>query len=296
MAQSNHITVFKNEAVAALSVIAGNWYLDATFGGGGHTAAILAQGGNVIALDFDAEAIMRGQQIFAQELAAGSLRLLRENFTEISTVVREHTMQLGMQNGLAGVLFDFGTSTDQLMSSDRGFSFTGDGELDMRMDTRLGVTAADLLSAIPEKQLAQLFIEYGGEPDAKKIAKAIKNSSEKITTTKQLVAVIAEVKGQRRGPLHPATKVFQALRIATNTELDNIRQALPQALDAVMTGGSIVSIAFHEGEDEIVKTQFALWEKANKVSSTKKPLAPSQEEVRENPRSRSARLRVAKKL
>jgi 16S rRNA (cytosine1402-N4)-methyltransferase len=292
---SNHITVLLDEATSALKIKPDSWYVDATFGSGGHTEKILASGGCVIGLDFDLETILRGEETFSNEIKAGKLILIRENFTELDTIIKK-LQDGGKVSDISGILFDFGTSTDQLMSSERGFSFTGSGTLDMRMDTRLGVTAADLLSAIPEKQLAQLFFEYGGEHDSRKIAKAIKESEERISTTKQLADIIFKVKGQQRTPLHPATKVFQALRIATNTELDNIQQALPKALEFLKKDGVIVTISFHEGEDEIVKTKFAQWEKAKKILNSKKPLTPGEDELRKNPRSRSAKLRVATKL
>lgn len=295
MQSSNHISVLSKEVGEALAIRSGEWFVDATLGAGGHTRTILEAGGKVIAFDFDLEAIKNAESNFEEELRQQKLILVRENFTELEVVLAQLKSKQEIKN-ISGVVFDFGTSSDQLMDGERGFSFAGSGVLDMRMDTRLGVTAADLLSAVPEKQLAQLFFEYGGETSAKKIAKAIKAAPKKITTADQLTKVVLSVKGAQKSPLHPATKVFQALRIAVNTELDNIRQALPQAFSAVVQGGRLVTISFHEGEDEIVKTQFSLWEKAKKATVSKKPLSPTQAELTHNPRSRSARMRVATKL
>ncbi len=280
------------DALDALEIKPGNWYVDATFGGGGHTRSILAAGAHAVAFDFDQAAIGLGQETFATELESGALILIRENFNKLQTTLAS-LQESGTVSEIQGILFDFGTSTDQLTSSERGFSFAGTGELDMRMDDRLGVTAKDLLAVIPEKQLAEMFLEFGGEEDAKRIAKAIKTARTPITTASQLTEVVLKAKGQQRGKLHPATKVFQALRIAVNSELDNIAEALPQALESLTSGGRVVTIAFHDGEDRLAKQLFATWESEKKGTvKTKRPLAPSVEEVQSNPRSRSAKLRV----
>ncbi len=290
---NQHLTVLRTEAVAALQIQPERWYLDATFGGGGHTAAILSQGGKVIAFDWDQQAIADGEEKFATAIKAGKLILIRESFSKVDT---EITALLEAQkiSPIDGALFDFGTSTEQLTSSDRGFSFEGEGKLDMRMDTRLGVTAADILQAIPEAQLARLFFDYGGETESRKIAKAIKNSPEPIITTGQLSRLIEKVKGGRRGKLHPATKVFQALRIAVNSELEEIEAALPQTLKLLPSKGRIVTIAFHEGEDRLAKRAFKQWEQDN-LGQMLKLITPSTEEVAQNPRSRSAKMRIFEK-
>lgn len=289
---NRHKPVLLAEAVAGLQVTPGNWYVDATFGRGGHTEAILAQGGKVIGFDWDLEAQAFAQEYFAQALATGSLVMVHSTFAELAKQVEKLQPT---QTAIAGILFDFGTSTNQLLSGERGFSFLEDGPLDMRMDTRLGVTAADLLAVIPEKQLAELFIEFGGEQDAKRIAKAIKQAAP-VTTTQQLAAVVSKVKPYRTRGMHPATKVFQALRIAVNSELDEITAALPQALQILQPGGRIVTIAFHEGEDAQAKHAFKSWEAAGLGKSlTKKPITPSEEELERNIRSRSAKLRIFEK-
>ena len=292
-----HISVLLNEAVALLEVSNGKWYIDATFGRGGHTAQILKAGGNVIAFDWDLEAIEYGTATFAKEIAAGNLLLVHESFTKIEHSLSQLRSKHSKEFLIDGVLFDFGTSTQQLTSTVRGFSFEGEGELDMRMDTRLGVTAKDILALIPEAQLAELFNDFGGEEESKIIAKTIKMSPTPITTTKQLSSLIASVKRRRKSGINPATKVFQALRIVVNSELDEIRDALPSAFSVLSEGGRLVTISFHEGEDRIVKQQFKNWEQ-NKLAEliTKKPLQPTEKETFENKRARSAKLRALRKI
>ncbi len=273
-----------------LSIQPGAWYVDATFGAGGHTSELLARGARVIGFDWDAEAIARGEETQAAQLTAGNLQLVHEPFSKLLSVVQKHT------EPIMGILFDFGTSTQQLTSSERGFSVLGTGSLDMRMDTRLGVTAQDLLVVLSEKQLAALFKNLGGEHEAVAIARAIKRSPQPITTAQELSELIGKVKHFRGGHLHPATKVFQALRIAVNSELDEISTALRDAYSVVAPSGRIVTIAFHEGEDRIAKEYMRTWEQEKKGTSiTHKPIQPSDVEVKVNPRSRSAKLRAFEK-
>lgn len=289
-----HTPVLLHEAVEALQVRPDAWYIDATFGRGGHTEAVLKAGGNVIAFDWDTEAQEFAAEYFKSQIAEQKLIMLHSSFAELKAAVTK-LHQDNLIGEITGILFDFGTSTHQLLSGERGFSFLEDGPLDMRMDTRLGVTAADLLAVIPEKQLAELFIEFGGEHDAKRIAKAIKQAGT-VTTTKQLADLVKAVKRQHKPGMHPATKVFQALRIAVNSELDEIKLALPQALSVLAPAGRIVTIAFHEGEDALAKHAMREWEsrKAGEII-TKKPITPSETEVAENSRARSAKLRIFQK-
>lgn len=287
----HHTPVLLTESLDWLQIEPDAWYLDATFGRGGHTQAILNQGGKVIALDYDQQAIEAGTTRFSEQLKNGSLKLIQANFSELTNVLAD-------QPSISGILFDFGTSVEQLTDSSRGFSFQDDGPLDMRIDQNLGVTAADLLAVLDQKQLAKLFQEFGGEEQSKQIATAIvkTRSNQPITRTTQLVEIITKVKSNYHGNLHPATKVFQALRIAVNTELDNIEQALPAALQALAPTGRMVTIAFHEGEDRLAKHFLRQSEQAGlgKVL-TKKPITPSPEELATNPRSRSAKLRAFEK-
>ena len=280
------------DAVAALQIESDQWYVDGTFGRGGHTQRILELGGKVIAFDFDQEAINFGKEKFATPIKNNQLILLRENFSHLADTILS-LQKANQVTQINGILLDFGTSTQQLTSQERGFSFEGEGPLDMRMDQRLGVQAQDLLAIIPEKQLVELFRDMGGENDAHRIVKAIKKSPKPVTTTKQLADLVLKVKGKRNSKIHPATKVFQALRIAVNTELDNISEMLPQALNLLKNGGKIVTIAFHEGEDKIVKHTFKSWENRKLgYNETKKPLTPSEEEVYTNQRARSAKMRI----
>jgi 16S rRNA (cytosine1402-N4)-methyltransferase len=276
------------------------WYIDGTFGRGGHSQEIMAQGAKVIAFDFDLEAIERGKEKFAKEIEKGQLILLRENFSKMKASLEN--LKKSMTIEISGIFFDFGTSTDQLMSNRRGFSFEAKDEiLDMRMDDRLGVKACDLLKLLDERQMADLFFQYGGERDARRIAKEIvkirKTDPNSLDQVETLVRVIEKVKGQRNSKIHPATKVFQALRIVVNDELTSIEEVLPQALEILQESKAInkrlVSIAFHEGEDRLVKTFFREIENKNLGKLlTKKAVKASDKELAENPRSRSARLRA----
>lgn len=295
MTTALHQPVMLTQAITALKVQPDHWYLDGTFGRGGHTKAILAAGGKVLAFDVDHQAIAFGQEQFAAEIAQGSLKLVRENFDQLAQVVQElqATQTIGP---ISGILFDFGTSVDQLLDPNRGFSFESNAELDMRMDDRLGVTAKDLLAVLPEKQLAELFQNEGGERFAKPIAKAIAKQRlvQPITTTNQLATLISRIK-PRIGKLHPATKVFQALRIAVNTELSVIEAVLPQAWSVLEPGSNLVTISFHEGEDRLAKHFMKQLEGEGQAHTTELQ-QPTETELLENPRARSAKLRVATKI
>lgn len=296
--QPLHQPVMLAEALDLLQVKSDCWYIDATFGRGGHTQAILDNGGTVIAFDMDKAAIKFGKRQFAQSIASRKLFLVEANFTQLKTELNQLQQEFPQTLSISGILFDFGTTQDQLKSPDRGFSFNEpESKLDMRMNLNLGVTATDLLTVLSVKQLTRLFKDYGGEVQAKKIAQAIeryrgKDRSRFITTVGQLVKIIEQVKS-RYSHLHPATKVFQALRIAVNDELGNIQTALPLALDQVKEQGRLVTIAFHQGEDRIVKHQFKDWQQQEKGQIlTDKPLTPTETEVTRNPASRSAKLRA----
>lgn len=298
MMNAAHISVLVSEAIEALRIQPGRWYVDATFGRGGHTQAILDQGGKVVGFDFDEETIDRGRRRFSEALEANTLILVRENFDKLAEKLSKLAKTGSITFPVSGILFDLGTSTDQLMSAERGLSFENEAaQLDMRLDNRLGVKASDLLKILSQKQLSEVFWELGGEEQANRIAKAIVKAREtdpaKLETVGSLVTLIMANKPRRFGKLHPATKVFQALRIAVNDELDNLSRALPQALESLAPKGRIVTIAFHEGEDRPVKHAFAQWEEQGRGTRiTKKPLSPSEAELRTNPRSRSAKLRI----
>ncbi len=297
-----HQPVMLKEALEYLNVQPQHWYIDATFGRGGHTQAILNQDAYVIAFDIDHEAIAYGKKQFESVIDQEKLILVQANFAKLESEVSQLINQHSALTAISGCLFDFGTSQDQIKAPHRGFSFEQpEAALDMRMDQNLGVTAADLLTVLSVKQLTQLFKEYGGEEQAKKIAQAIgkfrgPDRQNKISTVGQLVKIIEQVK-KRHSHLHPATKVFQALRIAVNNELTNIENALPQALSLVEHHGRIVTIAFHQGEDRIAKQQFKDWEEQIMGQVlTKKPLTPTKKELNKNPSARSAKLRAFEKL
>lgn len=288
-----HISVLKQETLEGLRIQPGGWYLDGTFGRGGHTRAILEAGGKVIAFDVDPDAIAYGQQEFANEIKRGDLILVESNFANLS---RELFGMGRQQASFSGALFDLGMSSNQLEESGRGFSFQKDEALDMRMSTDLGVTAADLVNALPEKHLKNLFWENAQESFASAIARRIVEERQKkpIRTTKELADLVSKVKrGRGKSHLHPATKVFQALRIAVNMELDNLTVMLDQVRSWLAPKGRLVVISFHEGEDRIVKQRLKTWEEMEKgIQITKKPIEPGEAETHANPRSRSAKLRV----
>jgi len=296
-----HQPVLLNEAVELLQVQPQNWYLDATFGRGGHTKAILDKQAKLLAFDVDQEAIEYAQEKFSAEIAEGRLVIIRANFSNLETEVNNFQSYQAETASFSGILFDFGTSLDQIRAPHRGFSFDNpEAPLDMRMDQSLGITASDLLTVLSLKQMINLFKDYGDEPHAKKIAQAIdryrgKTRSNRIETVGELLEV-AFKDIPRESHLHPATKVLQALRIAVNDELTSIEQALPQALKILKTGGRVVTIAFHHGEDSLVKHQFKYWQDQDQGKIiTKKAVLPSETEIKRNPGARSAKLRAFEK-
>lgn len=296
----DHQPVLFEEVLKALEPKPNHWYLDGTLGAAGHTIGLLKKGVKVIAFDQDQEAIDRAKKNI--EAACPGIKLtldakppndeqcilVNQNFNTLSQVLTD----LGNIK-LSGALLDLGTSTYQLLDTNRGFSFQYDAPLDMRMDTRLGVTAADLVNALPEKHLVRLFQEYSDEPYAVKIAKVVaqKRTDQPFRTTKQLSDLISRIKP--KGSIHPATQVFQALRIAVNLERDTLMEVLPQIADALLPNSILAIISFHSGEDRIVK--HFLNESNEFEVLTKTPITPSQTEITNNPRSRSAKMRLAQK-
>jgi len=310
--KARHIPVLVAEVVAGLGVRPGGCYLDATVGGGGHTAAILdasAPDGWVLGLDRDAEAVLRARE----RLGAYGDRVVVEHasYVDLLDVLRQ-----AQRGPLDGVIFDLGFSSWQIEDPARGFSFLQDGPLDMRFDTGHGATAADLVNQLSEDALAQILFDYGEEARSRRIARAIV-AARPIGTTGELARIVSAAVGGRRGAgaparLHPATRTFHALRIAVNQELQAIAVAMPDALAALRTGGRLGVIAFHSLEDRIVK-QFMQRESRDCICPpefpvcqcdhrrslrilTRKPIVPSDAEIMANPRSRSAKLRLAEKL
>ena len=286
-----HQPAMLNEVMQYLQVKDGDWYLDATFGRGGHTEAILNNKGKVLALDCDQEAITYGQKIYQKAISLKKLILVKSNFINLEQVAKANHL-----SRFSGILFDFGASSDQLLAPNRGFSFQTDSFLDMRMDQELGVTAHDLLAVLSLKQLTNIFKTYGGEAQAYQIAKEIKKQPTAPKTTSELSTLITRLKNSRSSKLHPATKVFQALRIAVNTELENIQLALPGAFLLLNPGGRLLTLSFHEGEDRIVKNYFKSLSKSGLGKLlTEKPIKPSALELKNNIRARSSRLRALEK-
>jgi 16S rRNA (cytosine1402-N4)-methyltransferase len=260
--------------------------VDMTLGAGGHAEALLAAGvDRLFGVDRDPSALE-----LARERLAGfgdRFRPIRARFSEINEEAVEGVVD--------GILYDLGVSSMQLDRGERGFSFREDGPLDMRMDDE-GPTAADLVNGLPEKELADLIFEYGQEPKSRRIAGAIvrARSRSQIETTDQLTGIVVGAVGRRPGGPHPARRTFQALRIAVNRELEELAASLPQAVDLLAPGGRVVVIAYHSLEDRLAKRTFR--EEGRFAILTKKPLQPSADEVRQNPRARSAKLRAAERL
>lgn len=284
-----HLPVMVDEVTKALRIREGEWYLDATVGDGGHSLEILKRGGKVFGIDCDPEALVRTNQRFQAAGIEKEKFLLKEgNFREILNLVGKLRF--------AGIAFDLGVSRLQLESSNKGFSFQIESLLDMRMSPKLKVLARDLINSLNHGELIKLFKIFGEERLAGRIAQAVV-SSRPIETTTQLAKVVTDALGGRKGKIHPATRVFQALRIAINDELSALREALPQALDKLDENGRLCVISFHSLEDRIVKNLFRDWQKRNLGEIvTSKPIRPSQQEIFENRRARSGKLRVFEKL
>lgn len=289
---SYHTPVLLEETIRQLQPRAGGLYVDATVGGGGHTEAILrASGpdGRVIGLDWDEEAIAASRARLCEW--GDRVQWVQASFGELRDVLARLRV-----TGVDGVLFDLGVSSRQFDEPSRGFSFQQEGPLDMRMSRQTSLTAREVLATADEVELARIFFEYGEERRSRAIARRIvqERSRAPLETTSQLVRVVERVLGPKRGWVHPATRVFQALRIHVNRELDNLRDGLAAAVDALNPGGRVAVISFHSLEDRIVKWFFR--EQTAVRIVTKKPVTASDEEVNANPRARSAKLRVAEKV
>ena len=269
-------------------------FVDCTFGAGGLTRSILERipGSRVIALDADPAAVARAEALREQQ--PRRVTPVHANFAQLADALA--SVGVGSVNG---VVYDLGLSSLQLADAARGFAFTGEGALDMRLDpTSDAATAAQLLATAKEGEIADIIFEFGDERNARRIAREIvkRRTRSPLRTTSDLVAAVlaAQPRGARgkRGTIHPATRTFLALRMAVNAELDGLARSLEAAIACVQPGGRIAVISFHSGEDRVVKHQFAAWRRTGVAETiTRKPLTPTQTEIAANPRSRSAKLR-----
>jgi 16S rRNA (cytosine1402-N4)-methyltransferase len=303
---AEHVPVLYEEVLAGLQVRPGGRYLDGTLGAAGHAAGILnasTPGGRLLGLDADPDAVAYAREVLRPFGNRATLRVA--NFRHMKAVAVAEGL-----SDLDGILLDLGLSSRQLADPERGFSFSQEGPLDMRMDPGMDDTAAGLLNSLPEEELADLLWRYGEERLSRRIARAIV-AARPVTSTSQLAAIVARVAG-RGQKIHPATRAFQALRIAVNDELQSLAEALPQVRDLLRPGGRAAIISFHSLEDRLVKQFFqqesrdcicppelpvcACGHRATLAVVSRKPIRPAEGEVKRNPRSRSARLRVAERL
>ncbi len=270
---------------------------DGTFGRGGHTRAMLNKFPDcrVVATDWDLEAIEYGRVNFTQEIASGRLQLFHASYTEFLKV-RETEKANGFPQEFDLMLLDLGVSSPQLDNAARGFSFYHDGPLDMRMDQRQSITAKDIVNEWEEQDLARLFIEYGEVQSPFRVTRALVNDREqkRFTTTRELSSLIERVDGWHKKGSHPATKYFMAIRLKVNEELSVVTDAIPQLTAGLADRGILSVITFHSLEDRIVKHLFKGQLELGRLVN-KKVIKPSEEEIGQNPRSRSAKLRAFEK-
>ena len=302
-----HQPVLYNEIIHALQPQSSNSYVDGTLGAGGHARGILEASfpdGRLLGMDVDPQALAAAWERLA-EFGSRAV-IIQASYTTLS----EQLDELGWDK-VDGILLDLGLSSMQVDTPERGFSFKADAPLDMRFDPRNPATAADLVNYLPEKELADLIYRYGEERRSRQIARAIVKARP-IETTQELAQLVARAVRGGRQDIHPATKTFQALRIAVNQELESLETVLPQAVASLNPGGRLAVIAFHSLEDRIVK-QFFRQESRDCICPprqpvctcnhqatireiTRRPIMPQDKEIQENPRARSARLRVAEKI
>ena len=302
-----HKPVLPEEVMTWLAPRDGQVFVDGTLGGGGHTRMLLERGATVIGLDRDEAALERMQ--VEQVRWQGKLMMVHGNFAEMNRLVAEQGY-----TAVDGILLDVGVSSFQIDERERGFSFQEDGPLDMRMDRSQELSAADLVNRLDEQELIRIFRAYGEEPQARRVAQAIvkQRTDKPFERTEQLAACVSAAKGGRKGRIHPATRVFQALRIEVNDELGSLEKGLIEGLDLLKIGGRMAVIAFHSLEDRRVKQFFNAHAGRNESlpqggeqwigqlprvrKMTRKAVKAGTDEVAENPRSRSARLRVVERI
>ncbi len=304
-----HQTVLLEQAVDALLVDRTGIYIDCTFGRGGHSRCILEKSSasaRLYAMDRDPEAVKVGKVIADHDRR---FSILQGNFGKLQEIAQAEQIS----GKVHGVLFDLGVSSPQLDQAGRGFSFMHEGPLDMRMDNSEGITAADWIARAGEKEIADVLYRYGEEKFSRRMAKAIVSARQEaaITTTTQLAAIVKQANPAWERDKHPATRSFQAIRIYINEELDELSRGLEQALEVLRVGGRLVVISFHSLEDRIVKKFISLQTKGDsfpkglpvrqselkpRLKHIGKAIKVSEAEIRQNPRSRSAIMRVAEKI
>ncbi len=302
-----HYTVMLNEAVDALECCDGKIYVDCTLGSGGHSELILKRispNGRLIAFDIDDEAINHAKNRLRDY---SNLTIVKSSYVNI----KQELKKLGIDKITGGVILDLGASYHQLTKGERGFSFSKDAPLDMRFDMDAKFSAYDVVNKYSEDDLVRIFSEYGEERFSKRIAKKIVETRriKAIRTTKELADLIIEATPRVKSNIHPATRVFQAIRIEVNNELKNVNFVLHDILDLLTEGGIISVISFHSLEDRIVKQIFKYESSKCRCNDmickcpppkielvNKKPIMASEEEIKENPPSRSAKLRVVRKI
>lgn len=301
----NHYTVMKNEAVDALECKSGLIYVDCTLGGGGHSELILKRispDGKLFAFDIDDEAINYSRERLKDYK---NLTIIKDSYTNIKSALAK----FNIDKITGGVILDLGASYHQLTKQERGFSFSKEAPLDMRFDTSSDFTAYDIVNKYKEEDLVRIFSEYGEERFSKRIAKAIVNHrmTSPIRTTTELADIILKSTPKIKSNIHPATRVFQAIRIEVNQELTNVKKVLEDVLDLLDYGAIISVISFHSLEDRIVKRVFRYESQKCRCSEiickcppprieliNKKPITASDEEIKINPPSRSAKLRIVR--
>lgn len=288
-----HEPVLLKEVVEYLKPGPNKSFIDATLGGGGHSFELLKRGSRILALDRDQEAVNYVSESQVSSIKKGNLTIVKANFNQIEEIASKNGF-----NEVDGIIFDLGVSSYQLEKAERGFSFQKEGLLDMRMDKNLPITATDIINNFEERRLGEIFSTYAEEKFSWPIARAVCSARQvkPIESTKELADLVREVYRKKglRTKVDPATKVFQALRIVVNSELLNLEESLPQTTKILKKGGRLVIISYHSLEDSIVKRFFKVSIKLKVL--TEKPVGPQESEILINPRSRSAKLRVAEKI
>jgi len=292
-----HIPVLSGEITDLLNLKPGSIVVDATLGLGGHSkimAKKIGSCGVIIGIDKDVESIKIVNKNLCIKKSNSQLIVVHGSYVDIDTIVANYGYKT-----VDAILFDLGLSSLQLDTATRGFSFQKNAPLDMRFDTTEPTTAADIVNGYPVKKLADLIWQFGQERQSRKIAKAIfdRRRQKRIETTDDLAQIISKAKGGRRGKIHPATLTFQALRIVVNQELLAIQTALPKAIKLLKSKGRLAVISYHSLEDRLVKHLFRDFAQNDQITLVvKKPIIASKEEIKNNPRSRSAKLRVIEKI